>query len=111
MQSHQKTSEGLQGLTPVIEVCGVEGEEEVKGDCPLWGPSVTDHSVWHTVLQAHILWSDSQPVYNPGQEKVGVGSTCIAVSFPPSRVGRMGMETLEKSKNTLTELICYTGCV
>lgn len=39
-----------------VEIRGVEGEEEGRQECPLWGPSVTDYSVRHTVLHAHILF-------------------------------------------------------
>ena len=37
-------------------------------DSPLWGPGVADHCIWHTVPQAHILWSASEVIHNPGHK-------------------------------------------
>lgn len=43
LQSHQKTSRGDRTL--VVYVCGLEGEERGRHDCPPRGLSVADHHV------------------------------------------------------------------
>lgn len=48
-RSDQKSSEDCRTLFNRIH--SIESEEEVRQDCPLWDPSVIDHSVRHTVLQ------------------------------------------------------------
>ncbi len=40
----------------VVEICGVEGEEGGRQDCPLQGPIVTNHSCpTHSVASVHTV--------------------------------------------------------
>lgn len=71
------------GHWPPAEVCSLDGEEEGRKYSSLRCPSVTDHTVWHTALQAQILWSATQTVNNPGHEGT---QTCFSVSFYPAKL-------------------------
>ena len=89
-------------LCLVAEFRGVKGEEERREDSPLWGPGVAHHCIWHTVLQAHVLWSASEIIHNRGHKG---GSTSIAISLSPSRAGLMVLKALEKSKNMTLKVL------
>ena len=50
----------------MVEVCGVQGEQERGQDCSLWGPCTADYCVQHVVPSPHILWPVSDVIQDPG---------------------------------------------
>ena len=52
----------------VVEVCGVQGEQERGQDCSLWGPCTAGYHVRHVVPSPHILWPVSEVIQDPGCE-------------------------------------------
>jgi len=39
-----ESSEKYYYLPAIVEVCGIQGEEEGREDSSLWGPGVADHT-------------------------------------------------------------------
>ena len=45
----------MTGLGAIVQVHGIQDEEEGREDSPLQGTGVADHSVCDTVLKVHVL--------------------------------------------------------
>ena len=100
-------------LSLVVEVCGVDGEEDGREDCLLRRPSVTDHPVQHTVLQesAHTVHGHISLWYCGLLCQTGSQQSKTQGGCPPaSLLGRiqiqhlMVLKALERSKKGNIEM-------
>ena len=52
----------------MVEICGVQGDQERGQDCSLWGPCTAGYCIRHKVLSPHKLWSVNEVIQDPGCE-------------------------------------------